>query len=322
MFIWIKYPSARWLELHEIDLVTRARNDLTVIEQPGHKRLQIEVPCDSRSRADRLVREFGGRIEKLQRDWLMRFLHQQTGKSLKIGNRLVITNVGGTSVSRIRARQTLSRHKGPSYLVIPAALAFGTGAHATTAMSLRLLEEASRKIEPRWSTRLRKATSWQVVDLGTGSGILALAARRFGAKRVTAIDNDPQAIATARENARINRIDRVHFKIGDVRKWKMLNKSLLRRSGYGGQVDMITANLFSELLIEVLPKMKMARWLILSGILRNQERGLKRALSSNKIGVIKVRRRGKWVAILAGGMRPVASVKRGQHRGRPSKKVI
>jgi ribosomal protein L11 methylase PrmA len=53
------------------------------------------------------------------------------------------------------------------------------------------------------------------------------------------------------------------------------------------------------LLIEILPKLKTARWMILSGILRNQERDVTRALKRDKIDVCQVRRRGKWVAILA-----------------------
>src|SRR5438067_2334644 len=53
---------------------------------------------------------------------------------------------------------------------------------------------------------------WTLLDLGTGSGILALAAARFGAKRVIAIDDDPVAIATARENARRNKLDNIDFR--------------------------------------------------------------------------------------------------------------
>jgi ribosomal protein L11 methylase PrmA len=59
------------------------------------------------------------------------------------------------------------------------------------------------------------------------------------------------------------------------------------------------ANLFSELLIEILPKLKAARWMILSGILRNQEHDVTDALKRQKIEILQVRRRGKWVAILA-----------------------
>ena len=185
-------------------------------------------------------------------------------------------------MSRLRTRQRKSGHIGPSHIVIPAGAAFGTGDHATTAMSLRLLEEVSRKLKPGWS----------LVDLGTGSGILALAAKRFDAQRVIAMDNDAQAIATARENARMNSIDHVYFRIGDVRRWRSARK-----------VDIVTANLFSELLIEILPKLKRSLKhngrMILSGVLRTQERELRRALRSQKVDIMKVRRRGKWVAMLA-----------------------
>ena len=64
-------------------------------------------------------------------------------------------------------------------------------------------------------------------------------------------------------------------------------------------IDIIVANLFSELLIEIVPKLKAASSLILSGILRAQEADVRRALARNKIDVVEVQRRGKWVAIVA-----------------------
>ena len=100
-------------------------------------------------------------------------------------------------------------------------------------MSLRFLEQITRPL----------GTDWTFADVGTGSGVLALAARLFGASRVIGIDNDPIAISTARENAQVNHIGDVEFEVGDVRKW------CPRR-----RVNVITANLFSELLIAVLPK--------------------------------------------------------------------
>jgi ribosomal protein L11 methylase PrmA len=62
----------------------------------------------------------------------------------------------------------------------------------------------------------------------------------------------------------------------------------------------ITANLFSELLVELAPKFKAARRLILSGILRGQEAGVRQAFTRHKIDILEARRRGKWVAMLAG----------------------
>jgi ribosomal protein L11 methyltransferase len=128
---------------------------------------------------------------------------------------------------------------------------------------------------------------FSLLDLGTGSGILALAAVRLGAKRVIAIDNDPIAVATARENARRNKIENIDFEVADVKRWK-----------FPERIDIITANLFSELLIKILPKLKCARWLIFSGVLRQREPELVGALKRDGIAVVETCRRGKWIAML------------------------
>ncbi len=150
-------------------------------------------------------------------------------------------------------------------LIIPAGAAFGTGEHATTAMSLRLLERVTRG----------RPAGWRMLDAGTGSGILALAARRFGAGEVVAVDNDPRAIKTARANARSNHIRGLEFVVGDVRKQVR------------GKFDLIAANLYSELLAAVLPRFRRGLRedgrLILSGVLRRQERGIARGLARERL---------------------------------------
>ncbi|HYR22962.1 MAG TPA: 50S ribosomal protein L11 methyltransferase [Chthoniobacterales bacterium] len=276
MYLWRRLVSQKWWSDSEKELRAIASDRLAIIERADRKRLQLEVASRSRTELQNLTTQFGGRVEKLPGDWLRR--SSRKTKPLKVGKRLVITNVGGTSASRIRARRAWSPPKGASHIFIPAGRAFGTGEHATTAMSLRLLEKLTRSWKPGWS----------MVDLGTGSGILALAAKCFGATRVIGIDSDPIAISTAKENARLNKISSVQFCVGDVRRWKSPRN-----------VDIVTANLFSELLIEILPKLKAARWLILSGILRGQERDVTRAFKRHKIDILQLRRRGKWVAILA-----------------------
>jgi ribosomal protein L11 methyltransferase len=149
-------------------------------------------------------------------------------------------------------------------------------------MSLRLLEQVSRRL----------TGGWNMLDLGTGSGILALAAKRFGAAKVIGVDLDPIAVSTAKQNARLNRIRSVDFRLTDARQFSSTLK-----------FHILTANLFSELLIEVLPKMarilRMDGCAILSGILRDQERSVRRALRAARLEVTIVRRRGMWIAILA-----------------------
>jgi ribosomal protein L11 methyltransferase len=285
MYLWRRRASQKWSSENEQKLRMLAGQALAVIERPNRKQLQLELASNQRLHLKRVAKQFGGRIEKLPRDWLKRALRRKT-KTIKIGNRR---------------------------LIIPAGAAFGTGEHATTAMCLRMLERVTRfwgaqapspalfGASPK-SLRLKSPRSRRrdrqharrvrspevVVDLGTGSGILALSARLLGAKRVIGIDNDPIAVSTAKRNARLNNIRCVSFQIGDVRNWK-----------FRQPIDIVVANLFSELLIEILPKIRVARWLVLSGILRTQERAVRRALRRNRIDIVEVRGRGKWVAILA-----------------------
>ena len=271
MYLWRKRAQPDWVNAHEDLLQALAQGRLVIVQKPGRQRLELEIIARSRSDSSALRRKFGGQIEALPPNWLERFARGDS-KPIKIGNRLVISNVEGTSVSR------LSRHKARFHIIIPASLAFGTGQHATTAMSLRFLEQLTR----RWKY------GWSLLDLGTGGGILALAARRLGAGRVTGIDNDPTAISTAKSNAQLNKIRGAIFQLADVHKWNPARDT-----------DVITANLYSDLLVEILPKLRVAGWLILSGILCSQQTDLTRALHGSDYEIISRKRRGKWVAILA-----------------------
>jgi ribosomal protein L11 methyltransferase len=285
MYLWRRRASQKWSSENEQKLRMLAGQALAVIERPNRKQLQLELASNQRLHLKRVAKQFGGRIEKLPRDWLKRALPRKS-KPIAVGTR---------------------------QLKIPAGVAFGTGEHVTTAMCLKLLERVmgfrgarARRIlalaapRPRTfsstkfrrgatiGTRERVRSPELLVDLGTGSGILALSARLLGAKCVIGIDNDPIAVSTAKQNARLNKIRGVRFRTGDVRNWK-----------FRQPIDIVVANLFSELLIEILPKIRVARWLVLSGILRTQERAVTRALRRNQIDIVEVRGRGKWVAILA-----------------------
>jgi len=258
MYLWRKSASRKWWSANELRLRAIAGDRLAVIERPNCKQLQLEIASNRRTKLQNIAKQFGGYIEKLSRDWLQRVLRHKT-KPIKVGNRR---------------------------LIIPAGMAFGTGKHATTAMCLRFLEELTRDWDHGWS----------ILDLGTGSGILALAAKLLGAKNAIGIDNDPIAVRTARQNARLNKIRGVEFRVSDLRDWERSNRRL--RQDSSAQADIVTANLFSELLMKILPALMSARWLILSGILRLQERELRRSFARHKIEIVKVRRSGKWVAML------------------------
>src|SRR5205809_5544743 len=266
MFLWRKFAEHHWVKAHGDLLQAHAHGQLVIVRRPERKRLELEIACRSRSDSSALLTEFGGRIKALPRNWLERFARGDA-KPIKIGKRLmVVRSMSELRRCSVRRPQRSSRHRSrpdalrtahpaagdikPALLVIPASLAFGTGEHATTTMTLRFLEQLTRC----WNA------GWSLADLGTGSGILALAAKCFGAGQVIGIDNDPAAISVAKSNARLNKIRGAAFQLGDVHKWNPTHKT-----------DVITANLYSELLTEILPKLRSGAWLILSGILRSQQ---------------------------------------------------
>src|SRR5207248_6374186 len=235
MFVWRKRASAVWLAANEAPLCEIGGQRLAIISRPDRKSATAEIAGSSRRDLEKIRFRFGGTIEKLPRDWLKEFSRSQKSEPIKIGNRLTIYR-SVTSKNR-------SRNKSRG-LLIPAGAAFGTGEHPTTAMSLRLLERCTRFWGAQAASLRSPEPERTLLDLGTGSGILALAAARFGAKRIIAIDHDPIAIATAKENARRNKIEQVDFQVADVRQWK-----------FPARIGIITANLFSGLLIEILPKL-------------------------------------------------------------------
>jgi ribosomal protein L11 methyltransferase len=260
MFIWRRRAGTDWLAANEEPLCDIAGGRLAIIQAPNRKIALVEIVGTNPRELEKIRTRFGGRIERLPRDWLKR-AGKQRAKPIKIGNRLTICRSAPGS---------------PRRLIIPRGAAFGTGDHVTTAMSLRFLAQITRKM----------AAGWSMLDLGTGSGILALAGKRLGAGKVVAIDSDPTAIRVAKQNARRNRVDGIDFRLDDARKVPNADRFTI-----------VTANLFSELLIEVLPKMKGARILILSGILRQQELSVARALQETDFCTLSARRRGKWVAL-------------------------
>jgi ribosomal protein L11 methyltransferase len=269
-YIWRKRVGAHWWRGRSESLTLRFGGSLAIIERPGTERVTLEVFCTTERASRKLLQEFGGSVEKLRRDWLQHFAKQARGKPLRIGSRLIILSA---PAQRATAARTL---------LIPAENAFGTGHHATTAMCLRLLERITRGLAPGWS----------MFDAGTGSGILAIAGSCFRAGRVVAIDNDPLACATAKRNARLNAVRNIQFSAGDVLKQELT-----------GKFEIITANLYSEILIEALPlwsrRLAPDGYLILSGILRSQETVVVRALGRHNLAAREIRRRGKWIALLA-----------------------
>jgi ribosomal protein L11 methyltransferase len=132
-------------------------------------------------------------------------------------------------------------------------LAFGTGTHPTTALCLEWLD-------------LHMRPGWEVVDYGCGSGILALAAAKLGARRVWAVDNDPQALLACRENAERNQVDHL-IEVADPTSFS---------GRHTAPADLVLANILAGPLIDLAPRLtglvRPGGQLLLSGILEAQTR--------------------------------------------------
>lgn len=145
--------------------------------------------------------------------------------------------------------------KNQSVVILDPGLSFGTGQHPTTGFCLRQLAEHRRRGERQ-----------SFLDIGTGSGILAIAAAKLGCSPVEAFDFDPEAVLVARTNARRNRVThKIHLHQADATK--------LPKRG-GKKYSLVCANLISNLLISeqarILATLKPGGVLVLAGILQTE----------------------------------------------------
>jgi ribosomal protein L11 methyltransferase len=159
-------------------------------------------------------------------------------------------------------------------LVIDPGQAFGTGAHATTRLCLEILVGLSS--ESRGS----------FVDLGCGSGVLAIAAARLGYAPVLAVDNDPTSVAATAENAAANGVE------VEVRRFDLRTEDV-------PAADTVTANLLGPLLRAWAPRLAaVPRRLIASGLLVAEADGIAEAFATAGLREADRRESGEWAALL------------------------
>ncbi len=273
-YSWRKLSAAKWGDSWLERLAFLGPGRAMLIEFPNAPKVRVEGHGLTRKEADDLVKMFGGQVSESK--WLTA-VDPPLRPPIRIREKLLI-------VSTQRERDdAAARGERRGVVWIPAGMAFGTGEHDTTVTCLRLLADRCAEL-PR--------DSWEHLDLGTGSGILALAGRRLGARRAEAGDFDPHAVRTAKENVRTNAVKGVRVRRMDVRQWQP------ERTW-----EVVTANLFSGLLIEVAPKIAAAvapgGALIFSGVLREQETEVAAAFQGCGLEIVRIVRKGKWIAGLA-----------------------
>jgi ribosomal protein L11 methyltransferase len=201
------------------------------------------------------------------RDWVAESLRGlgpvRAGRFLVVGGHLTVPRNGST----------LRLEAGP---------AFGSGHHETTQGCLRALDWLGRRDMPQ-----------RVLDLGCGSGVLALAAARIGAPHVLATDIDPIAVRTAAANARSNRV------AGTVRT--------LQSAGFdaiapGARFDLILANILAEPLKALAPAMRDRATadgrIVLSGLLTRQEASVRAVYRAHGFATVRRFVLGQWPTLV------------------------
>ncbi len=193
--------------------------------------------------------------------------------------------------------------------------AFGTGTHPTTKLCVQALEEIlnvnvqskpnchcekgqrpDEAIQENFSIAslplvARKDGSVNVADIGTGSGILSIAAIKLGAESAVGVDNDASVISVAQENAEKNNIaDKCRFYTGVA-------------SDVKGEYEIVIANILAHILIEAMPELavlvKQCGKLILSGIILKKSQDVQDSCTKNGLKIVGLLQEDSWVAIIA-----------------------
>jgi ribosomal protein L11 methyltransferase len=222
------------------------------LERDGSVRVFFPSAPDRDAALRALAPRFGATsVDVPDEDWARR--SQENLTPVTVG-RITIFPDPGSCPSRTSGRPEQVERRIPTSdaiaLVIVPSMGFGTGHHATTRLCLAALQAIP-------------IAGLEVLDVGTGSGVLAIAADRLGAARAVGIDSDPDAIQSARENLAMNpAVTRVRFETVDV------SATLLP------VVDVVTANLTGALLIRSAPALVAAvrpgGTLVLGGLLAHE----------------------------------------------------
>ncbi len=197
-------------------------------------------------------------------------------RPLRIGRRLLVT-----------PPWECPDDEGRLVVVIEPGRAFGTGSHGSTRGCLELLERA-----------LAREPVERALDVGTGSGILAIAAARLGAASVTGLDLDPDAVAAARANAARNAVaDRVHVALGGCEAWP------------GSPAPLVLANLLAPALVALAPTLgrccTAGGRLIAGGLLSHEAPAVTAAFVPQGFALAEVLEHEGWTALLLARPRPI-----------------
>lgn len=211
-----------------------------------------------------------GRLETagdtlLEEDWENNW--KQYYKPLRVGENLVV----------VPSWEEYEKLPADIILKLDPGMAFGTGTHATTRLCMELLEKVVRPGDT-------------LLDVGCGSGILAVCGVLLGAEKADGVDIDELAAKIAGENAQLNGVaDKTHFVQGDL------------TDKISGQYDLICANIVADVIIRLCPDiprfLKKDGWFMASGIIDERSVEVENAIRKNGLAIKERLEEGGWVAL-------------------------
>lgn len=255
------------------DLLLAAADDFSptaVEERANGLRVFFATPAARDAAVGALSQQFSvSSVDVDDEDWARR--SQENLAAITVGRVNVVPSLQ-SPVHGPRAASPESR--APITIVIPPSMGFGTGHHATTRLCLAALQTLD----------LRGAF---VLDAGTGSGVLAIAASALGAAEAFGIDDDADAIAAARENLEFNRVTNVTFEVRDLMSEPLPPAAV------------VVANLTGALLVRAAGRLTQAVQpggiLILSGILASEGDDVRRAFAN--LTLVADVQEDEWLAL-------------------------
>jgi len=261
-------PTANW-ELMDQSVIDAMPEDVQVKAWFDEETLQNILPTlrEELGRLKGHVPSFGTLSLSLQgvkeEDWSENW--KQYYKPFRLGDHMVVKPTW----------EDFELQEDDLLIEIDPGMAFGTGTHETTAMCVTLIE------------KYYKAGS--LLDVGTGSGILAIAAARLGAKDIYAVDIDPDAVRVARENVEHNGLSSVI----DVQQGDLLQ-------GLSRTFDFAVANILAPVICMLAAPLKKhlapGGIFVCSGIIKEAEQDVLEALNAAGYVIDETRRQGDWVA--------------------------
>lgn len=280
MFVWSKTISASQEEYFEDRFLGMAQTNAVITKLSDAKKLRVEVFLEKKNSAKDLINEFGGKVEKIKKRNWARINAPSKRPLIKIRDQILVSD--NPKLGSLKSLK--KKYPNKKIIAIPAALAFGTGDHATTSTCLRIIVDISKKY-------LKEKTDWSFCDIGTGTGILAITAKLMGANRVEGFDFDPEAITIAKRNIDINSVDDIQIYEKDVFQWLPSERK---------SWNIIAANIFANVLNPNLEKIWSAvsndGHLVISGILNEHHKSVIETSKSNGMPTPNIHTKGKWVS--------------------------